>query len=251
MGGPREVLGKWVRGLWEEMFVLLTASAVWTVIGLGPALVLFALGLAPLGAIALLVALPPITMGVYYVTNRLAHDYVGKFSHIFEGARLYARPAWLLAVVNLIIVAILWSNYQFYAPSEDGPRIVGVGGAELMIDPNSTLAVVARSILFSIALVWIYSQLYALPMLMEQKVPSIWFAMRNSLFLAFGSPALTITLSVILLILGFLILVSLPQFLRWLPFLLILPAMIALLTNIAVVQRLKALRGDAKAGGEG
>ncbi len=251
MGGPREVLGKWLRGLWEEMFILLTASAVWTVIGLGPALVLFSLGLAPLGVIALLAALPPMTVGVYYVTNRLAHDYVGKFGHIFEGARLYARQAWLLALVNVLIVAILWANYQFYAPSEEGPRIVGVGGAQLTIDPSSTLAVAARSILFSIALVWIYSQLYALPMLMEQKVPSIWFAMRNSLFLAFGSPALTITLSVILLILGFLVLVSLPQFLRWLPFLLVLPSMIAFLTNIAVVQRLKVLRGNEKAGEEG
>ena len=112
MGGPREVLGKWVRGLWEEMFVLLTASAVWTVIGLGPALVLFALGLAPLGAIALLVALPPITMGVYYVTNRLAHDYVGKFSHIFEGARLYARPATYRAFTWLA------TRFRFLTPTQ-------------------------------------------------------------------------------------------------------------------------------------
>lgn len=246
MGGPREVLGKWLRGLWEEMFVLLTASAAWTVIGLGPALILFALGLAPLGFIALLVAVPPMTLGVYYVTNRLAHDYVGKFSHIFAGARLYARQAWLLALVNLLIGAVLWANYQFYAPA-DGPRIVGIGGAELTIDPNSTWAVVARSILFSIALVWVYSQLYAMPMLLEQKEPNILFAMRNSLFLAFSSPALTITLTIILLLLGFLVLLTLPQLLRWLPFLLILPSIIAFLTNIAVVQRLKAIRGDEQA----
>ena len=251
MGGPREVLGKWLRSLWEDLFVLLTASVMWTVVGLGPALVLFSVGLAPLGFIALLVAAPPMTMGVYYVTNRLAHDYVGKFEHIFEGARQYARPAWLLAVVNLAIAAVLWANYQFYAPSEEGPRIIDLaGGAQFQIDPNSTWAVAARSILFSIALVWIYSQLYALPMLLEQKVPSIWFAMRNSLFLAFGSPALTITLTIILLILGFLILLALPQFLRWLPFMLILPSMIALLTNIAVVQRLKAIRSGEQAGEE-
>ena len=251
MGGPREVLGKWLRSLWEDLFILLTASLMWTAVGLGPALVLFSVGLAPLGFIALLVALPPLTMGVYYVTNRLAHDYVGKFGHIFEGAREYARPAWLLAVVNLIIAAILWANYQFYAPSEEGVRVIDLlGGSQLQIDPNSTWSVAARSILFSLALVWIYSQLYAMPMLLEQKVPNIWFAMRNSLFLAFGSPALTITLTIILLIVGFLVLLSLPQFLRWLPFLLILPAILALLTNIAVVQRLKAIRGSTQAGEE-
>lgn len=243
MGGPREVLGKWFRTIWEDLFVLLMASAVWTVVGWGPALLFFTLGLAPLGVIALLIFLPPTTAGVYYVTHRLAHDFVGKLGHFWEGARLYARQAWIFALFNSLILAIIWANFQFYAPTEDGPRNLGVGDFQLVVDSGAPWVIVARSILLTVMLVWLYSQLYAFPMLMEQKEPNVWYAMRNSLFIAFGSPLLTIVVSLILLALGVLILFTLPQILRWLPLFLILPPIVILLTNIALVQRLKVLRG--------
>ncbi len=234
MGSPGQVLRRTLRSLWEDMFVLVLASALWALIGVLPTMLTFGTSGALLGfplalfptVIVLLLTLPPVTAGLFYLTNRLAHDLVGKVSHVIEGTRLYARPAWILGLLNTFILAVAAANFSFYA-SFDAPWVVFV-----------------RAIWVALLMLWGYSQLYVIPMLMEQKEPSVRLALRNSLFLAFGSPALTITVTLMLVILAFLMFIFLPMLLRILPVLLLLPVVIADLLNQAAVQRLKAIRGD-------
>jgi uncharacterized membrane protein YesL len=222
---PLHVLGQTARSIWEDMFTLVLATGVWTALGLLPALVLLGLGGPILAAIGLLITLPPATAGLFYVTNRLAHGLVGKMSHMVEGARRYARPAWILALINSFVIAVAVANFQFYG-TMDAPWVIAV-----------------RSIWVALLLIWASSQVYVFPMLLEQEVPSVRYALRNSLFLAFGSPALTITIAVIIGFLAFILLIFFDRVLNLLPIVLLLPVLIALLTNIAVVQRLRAIRG--------
>src|SRR4051794_36412002 len=112
MDSPVRVLQKTGRSLWDDLFTLVLASAIWAVIALLPAVLASPLGSPIIIAIALLITLPPATAGLYYVTNRLAHGLVGKLGHVFEGMRRYGLPAWLLALLNAFVLALAVANFQ-------------------------------------------------------------------------------------------------------------------------------------------
>lgn len=226
MGGARPVWGRTLRMLWEELFVLVTASGVWTLLGLAPALLLLAVGGPILGALGLILTLPPATAGLYFVTNRLANDYVGHMGHVWQGARQLAKQAWILGGLNAFVAVVAIANFQFYNQFDAG------------------WVVAVRSIWFTLLLIWIFTQLYAFPLLLEQKEPRVRLALRNSLFLAFASPGLTFSISLFLAFLIAVTIVFLPNVLGFIPILLIFPSIVALLTNVAVVQRLKDIRGE-------
>jgi uncharacterized membrane protein YesL len=224
---PLSVLGQTARSIWEDMFTLVLATGVWTAIGLLPALVLLGVGGPILAVIGLFITLPPATAGLFYVTNRIAHGFVGKMSHVLEGMRRYARQAWLLALINGFVVAVAVANFQFYG-TLDAPWVIAV-----------------RSIWVALLLIWGSSQMYVFPMLLEQEAPRVRTALRNSLFLAFGSPALSITIALIIGFIGFILLLFFDRVLNLLPIVLLLPVLLALLTNIAVVRRLRVIRGTS------
>jgi uncharacterized membrane protein YesL len=228
MAGPGRVLWRTLRMAWEDMFTLVVASAIWTVVALAPAIVGLVVGGPLVAVLALLLTLPPATAGLYFVTNRLAHDRVGSVAHIVEGARRYSAKAWLFGLINLGVSVIGFTNFQFYN-SYDAPWMV-----------------VVRAVWAAILITWGWSQLYAFPLLIEQEQPSVVLALRNSLVLAFTSPALTIMLTAIVISLILVLLVFFQQVLAVLPALLLLPSVWALLTNVAVVQRLKVLRGETE-----
>lgn len=229
MGGPGQVIGKTLRMVWEEMFNLVIASIIWIVVGVLPAGVLFNLFGLPGALIALLITFPPINAGVNYLTNRLAHDYVGKPQHIFDGARRFAVPAYLLFILNAVILFVAGFNFQFYAQY------------------NAPWLAFIYALWALLLTIWGWVQLYVFPLLIEQEQPSVMTALRNALFLAFASPALTLSLTALILFVLALVFLFLTQAVALLPVLALLPSVLALLGNVAVVQRLKAIRGDTDA----
>lgn len=226
MGGPGQVLGKTLRLVWEEMFNLVVASLIWLVIGVLPAGVLFSLLGWPGGLVGLLLTLPLANAGLNYLSNKLAHDYVGKPQHMFEGARRFAVPAYILTSLNIVIIAVAVTNFQFYAQY------------------NAPWLSLVYALWALLLVIWGWTQMYAFPLLIEQDQPSVLTALRNGLFLAFASPALTLMLTALIIVVLVIVLLFFSQAIGLLPVLALLPAIFALLMNVAVVQRLKAIRGD-------
>lgn len=219
------VLGRALRMTWDELFSLVIVAALWTLVALGPPLVAGGFGGLLAALVVMLVSLPPATAGAYYVTNRLAHDRVGGGGHFIEGMRRYAVPSWILAAMDVVVVLIVVLNLRFY------------GGMDAAWVPF------AVAVWLAALFVWVIVQLFVFPTLFEQQEPKILLALRNSLLISFGSPLITLPVIVLIGLLVGLMLVIAPNLPGIIPLFLLLPPLVALWTNVAVVERLKQLRG--------
>ncbi|MFN8485253.1 MAG: hypothetical protein U0768_19625 [Anaerolineae bacterium] len=233
MPGVGRVLRVTARTLWDDLFVIFIVSLLWACISFIPPLIVFAISGSPIPALLMLIAATsPATAGVYYVTNRLANGLVARTAQMFEAMRRYAMPAWGLGILNGLAVVIAIVDIEFY----------------VNLPPPLNLII---SVVWVVILVfWLWTQFYAFPMLMEQERPNIWHALRNGAIMALSMPALTLLIFV--LVLGVVILagVFVEAALALLPVLVIVPAIFALLTNVAVVRRLRVLRGEPEEGAE-
>ncbi len=231
MPGVGRVLRITARTLWDDLFVILVISLLWAFVSFIPALVVFAISGSRIATVMMFIAAAsPATAGVYYVTNRLAHGLVAHTSQMFDGMRRYAMPSWGLGVLNGLALAIAIVDIQFY------------------VNLPSPLNIIVSAVWVIILAFWLWSQFYAFPMLMEQERPNIWHAIRNGALMALSMPALTLT--IFILSLGLLLLTGIfvEVALAFLPVLVIVPAVFALLTNVAVVLRLRFLRGEPEEG---
>lgn len=225
MDAAGQLLTRGIRMLWDELFVLVIATGLWALVGLAPPLLATSLGVIA-GLVVLLISLPPATAGVYFVTNRLAHDRVAGAGHFIEGMKRFAVPAWLLMLLNVMVVGLVMVNLRFYAQFE------------------AAWVVVAQSLWLAALIVWSIDQFFVFPVLIEQDEAKPLLALRNSLLIAFGNPAVTLTvLSLVGSILGVLVFLA-PRLPGVIPLFLLMPPIAALFANIAIVDRLKALRGE-------
>ncbi|MFN8498918.1 MAG: hypothetical protein U0641_13795 [Anaerolineae bacterium] len=233
MPGVGRVLRVTVRTLWDDLFVIFIVSLLWAAISFIPTLVVFALTGSRIPTFLMFIAATsPATAGVYYVTNRLANGLVARTAQMFEAMRRYAMPAWGLGILNGLALVIAIVDIEFY----------------VNLPPPLNLIV---SVVWIVILVfWLWTQFYAFPMLIEQERPNIWHALRNGAIMALSMPALTLLIFV--LVIGVLVLagVFVEVALALLPVLIIVPAIFALLTNVAVVRRLRVLRGEPEDGAE-
>lgn len=117
---------------------------------------------------------PPATLGIYYVTNRLAHgEAVGPRGFV-EGARRYFFHSWLWMLLNLAFGALAILNFGFYATLD----ALWAGPLQIFF--------------ISLGIIWLVVQFYALPYLMEQERRNVGLALRNGLFNALAAPGYTL-----------------------------------------------------------
>lgn len=160
------------------------------------------------------VLLPPATAGMYAATNRVAHGTGQRLGDFWDGAR---RSLWLSlrwAAVNIVVAAILWSNTLFYSSLAE------------------SAAFVVRALIGSLALVWLATQFYLWPFLMEQDDKRLRVALKNALFLTLATPVYTFTLLIIV------VLFTLISVVTVLPLAVFLMSFVSLLGNRAVLERL-------------
>lgn len=233
MPGVGRVMRVTARTLWDDLFVIFIISLLWAIISIMPPLIVFAITGSRIPTLMMFIAAAsPATAGVYYVTNRLANGFVAHTSQMFDGMRRYAMPSWGLGILNGLALAIAVIDIQFY------------------VNLTPPLNIVVSAVWVVILAFWLWSQFYAFPMLMEQERPNIWQAIRNGAIMALSMP--TVTLTIFILTLGLVLLtgVFVETALAFLPVLIIVPAVFALLTNVAVVLRLRYLRGEPEEGAE-
>ena len=164
----------------------------------------------------LVVTAPPATVALFYYSNRKAHGEVTDVGDFFFALRRYFRPAWRWGLANSFVIFFLWGDFILTG------RLIEGAAAQLI-----------QGFYLALLIVWLFLQLYALPIMFEQTEPSLRLAWRNAAVMLgknIGfSMALAMALVIVLLISTFF-------------FLVIMAAgglLIALIANHAVLNRLE------------
>ena len=180
-----------------------------------------------------IITFPPALAGLWNVGNLLAHGKAATWADYFEGFRRYFWKAWRLALLNILIIVIVYTNIRFYTP--------GIAPFEI----SDNLSTWIRGLFVAVALLWLLLQMYLMALLLEQEDQRWRMALRNAAVLFIANPGFTIVLALLLLIVAALsTLFTLPWFLFTL-------ALFAVVCNKAVLHLLEPYRARAEEGGDG
>lgn len=122
---------------------------------------------------ALIITAPPATAALYAITRQFSY---GKRVERFDFFRLMKRylwTGWRWGVLNIVVMAIYGANIWFY--SSLGPPLDFVG----------------RGFWTAAFLLWLVTQMYCFPVLLEQEKPIVRIAARNAFVLVLRHPAFT------------------------------------------------------------
>ncbi len=157
---------------------------------------------------------PPATLGLYYVTNRLAHGESLGLGGLVEGGRRYFVKSWQWALLNTAALLVLAVDLMFYAQLQ------------------AAWAGFLQGTFIVLSLLWLLVQFYTLPFLVEQEHKSLKLALRNGLFVALAAPGYTlVVVGIATLLLTFSALLIFPFFMG-------LPSLLAAIGNRAVIERM-------------
>lgn len=133
-----------------------------------------------------LIPLPPAMAGLWSAANRVADELVIHWSDYFEGFRRYFWKSLMLALVNIIVLAILGVNIWFYAP----------GNNPWDIDPGLSAAI--QTFFMVLTALWLIYQMYPMALLLEQTDQRLRTALRNAGVLLITRPGFGILLALVL-----------------------------------------------------
>jgi uncharacterized membrane protein YesL len=189
---PLSVFKRALRLLWEELFLLGLAGYLWMILGI------FILPLAPM------------TVGLFYVTNQVAHGNAIYFTTQFTGARRFLSRGLIWGALNALAGLLIWADLRYYQ------------------DIGGTLGTVFVTLAVLLTLAWIVIQVFILSFLIETGPTHLRAAFRQAFVLVVSQP---------LFVVGLLIVMALLALLCW-----YLPIMLgyafvylALIANVAVV----------------
>ena len=132
---------------------------------------------------ALLVTAPPATMALFYVSNRKAHGEVTDVGDFMFALRHYFKIGWRWGLVNIFVILFLWGD------------IVMTG----RLSQSSTIQLI-QGFYLTLLYIWLFLQLYTLPILFEQEQPSWRQAWRNAAVMLGKNIGFSVALSVALVI---------------------------------------------------
>lgn len=201
MGKAFKVIWKGITTVYEDLFRMIAINFFWALLGAPLLFIIWIITtgtgderLAYLLAGFLFVLIPnPLSVGIYYYANQIAHDERVDLSTFWEGVKTYWLRGLLLFVVNLVLILIVSFNIYFY----------------LNIPNNMWLHLVAI-IWFYVALIWIGIQIYLGPLLIEQKRKGIVLLMRNAFLLLLDNVLFTLIILIVEIIFIFIALIIPP-----------------------------------------
>ncbi len=175
-----------LKDLWDEFVLLIMLNVIWSLSILLMIAPLFLWGASnPILALALSFVLfwplPIISGALCFVTNQIAREKAVGWGMFVTGLRRYWAKSLGVAVINLIVIALIASNIQFYGFILQG-----------------TWTNFALSIWLIIGLYWLITQIYWFPMILELESEKVLEALRNALVLVIISPAFSVTAAIIL-----------------------------------------------------
>jgi hypothetical protein len=164
-----QVLYPWLVDVWHNLWELLVFNLLWLILCVP------------------LVTAPAAIAGLYYATNQLAHEREVNWKVFFDGFRLHFWLGWRWGLINLLIVALVVSNYIFYARFQ-AKWSAWVQGAIL-----------------GLFVIWDLLQIYTFPLLLEQSERKFIVALRNSLVMYLKFPGFSLGMGLIILIVAVLL----------------------------------------------
>ncbi len=163
-----------LKDVWEELYSLGMVNLVWvfsflpmTLIAEVPSIYLA----IPLTLITL-VAVPLATVGIYYVTRRVAQGKTFHFSDFIEGVKLHWWRSLIWVLVNAVVLYLIYTNLIFYPNIVHSPAVLALIGG---------LWIAAAGF-------WLAIQIYYWPMLLSQEKPNMLLAWKNAAFLFLANP---------------------------------------------------------------
>ena len=201
MDKPLALIGRALRNFWDEGLSLLIVNVLWFLAQL------------------LIVSGPPATAALFHVTNRVARGHFARPAEFRDAFRRLFGAGWKWGALNLAAIVVLGNAAITY-------------GAGLLEPYGAILSLMMWFLLGA----WLYTQLFAFPLWLEQTDRRIGLALRNALVMMAHHPGVTLLALVLAaaavgLTAAFWILVAL-----------VTPAFLATLGSTVVVAQVEALR---------
>lgn len=165
----------------------------------------------------LIVTAAPATLGLHRVANRMANYQRVDSGFFWEAARQYMGRGWLLYLLNLLIPAAVAFNIYFYLQSA-----------------ATWMRIIAIAWLWILLLIVMMLQ-YIFPLFWQQDEPDVKLVLRNALLLSLRYPLYTL-----LMLLFQIVLIAICVG-TTLPAVLLMPALIAIAANFALVGMLQEM----------
>jgi uncharacterized membrane protein YesL len=219
---------------YNELFLLIGLSLLWWLMGGFFVALAILLGwpMLYIGGpwwLMPVIAIPagPAAAALAHVTHRVARDLRADRSFFFEGFREYWKRALGVSAVLAVVTSVLILNLLFY-----------VSRPEPIIQ--------ALSLLFILLLIyWFGVQIYAFPILVGMKEPSVVGAIKMALMMAFANPLFSVLLVVIAALLtGLSVVLAILVLLAW-------PAIMLLLGSHSLKLVVERAAPPAEEGSEG
>lgn len=160
MGDAWAVVRAALRQTWADVFTTLVVNLLWVFFNL------------------LIVTGPPATMALFYVGNRIARGEPTDPGDFIGALQRYFGAGWRWGAVNLFIVFFLVGDFVLTGrllPGENGRVIQGF--------------------YLTLLLIWLFLQLYVLPLLWEQERPEVRLALRNGAVMLGRNVGFSLTLA--------------------------------------------------------
>jgi hypothetical protein len=129
--------------------------------------------------------LPVISGALCFVTNQVSRGKVIGLGTFVDGLRRYWLKSLVVALVNIIVLALVVSNLRFYT--------YVVQGAWTNFALSAWLVV---------GIYWLLAQVFWFPMILELENEKVFLALRNALAMVIITPVFTITLVLIMAVLA-------------------------------------------------
>lgn len=197
---PIEILKRALRLFWDELFLLGLIGACWMFFGL------FVLPFAPL------------TVGLFYVTNQVAHGNAISFKLAFEAAWRFVSRSLIWGVINAAIGLLVWTDLNYYQQL------------------NGDLGIASLTLLVLLVLAWSVVQVFVLGWLVDLGARRLRAAFRQAFVVVVTQPLFVIVLLIVVALLA-LICWYVPIVLGY------AMALLALIVNVAILRWQEIDRG--------
>ncbi len=179
-----------LKDLWDEFVLLALLNLLWSltvILPLAPFLVLQSVDLILVLALSLLLFLPlPIVSGaLFFVTNQITRGKAVGWGTFRTGLRRYWRKSLIVALINLVVLILIATNIRFYG---------------LILQGAWTNFAV--SVWLVVGIYWLLVQVFWFPLILELESEKVLIALRNALATAIITPGFSLTLIVVMAVLG-------------------------------------------------
>lgn len=176
-----------LKDLWDDFVFLIMVNLLWALSILLVLAPIFFWGgtypiLALIMSLALFIPVPVVSAGLCFVANQISRGNAVGWETFATGLRRYWLKGLVVALVNLIVLGLLFTNLQFYA---------------FVLQGAWTNFALSAWIIAGIY--WLIAQIYWFPMILELESEKVLEALRNALALVIISPGFSLAMAIVLL----------------------------------------------------